>query len=132
MSYCSDLFDADYDLINPVSSQWSIVYQPHNVSVFYDCLIYFVIGLLLAPWTDSIVFLILLIIIYELLVAVYRRKDLFNYTNGYYLFDRLAISMSSILGFIVGRTLLGDVNLLQSADEFSFGDLMFWSSYNNL
>ena len=111
-------------IINRDSSQWSVVYQPHEQSVLYYCIIYFVIGIIWSPWSAGIVWLILFIVILEILLAIYRRHELLDYNAGYYLFDRVAMGMSTILGFIVGRTILGDDNPLWAADEFSWSDLI--------
>lgn len=125
MSYSSLVID-NPKIINPDSSQWSIVYQPHEQSVLYRCIIYFTIGLFIAPWSAGIVWLILFIIIFEIFLAIYRRQDLFNYNEGYYLFDRVALCAAPILGFIVGRTVIGDTNPLWAADEFKLSDWIPW------
>ena len=113
-------------IINRDSSQWSTVYQPHDQSVLYYCLIYFVIGLIVSPWSAGIVWLILFIVVHEIFVALYRRHDLLNYNSGYYLFDRVAMGAATILGFIVGRTIIGDDNPMLAADEFALANFLPW------
>src|SRR3990167_5349 len=120
-----NLIEPNCTIINPHRDQWNMVCQPHDISVLYNCIIYFTVGLVLSQWSESIVWLIIFIVVYELILAIYHRRDLFDYNQGYYLLDRLVISMSSILGFIVGRTLLGDTNPLKAGDDFSIEDLIF-------
>lgn len=68
----------------------------------------FTFGVLLSPWSSGLFFLVVFIIIYEIFYYVFTKGDARYYDS----FTRCGVICSSILGYIVGRTLSGDEILI--------------------
>lgn len=78
----------------------------------------FVFGILLGPWGSGLFFLVVFTIFYEIAYYLFINPDIVvpfadlsgrNYNpKVYIIFLRVGIMLSSILGFIVGRTLSED------------------------
>ena len=74
-----------------------------NATEMYQVILAFTIGVLFSPWNNGLFLFILFLIAYELL---------YFYATGFQLpywrlEGRVAIVMASILGFIIGRTVVG-------------------------
>ena len=63
----------------------------------------FCFGILLSPWSSGLFFLVIYTILYEIIYYIFTKGDPFYYS----VFVRTGVICSSILGFIVGRTLSG-------------------------
>lgn len=73
-------------------------------------------GILLSPWSSGLFFLIVFIIIYEIMVYLFTRAD----PNYYDVFVRTTVICSTILGYILGRTLSGDEILYEGIPDVPY------------
>ena len=78
-------------------------FNNNKATEMYQVILAFTIGILFSPWNNGLILFIIFIIAYEIL---------YFYATGFQtpywrLEGRLAIFMASILGFIIGRTLVG-------------------------
>jgi hypothetical protein len=69
-------------------------------------------GILLAPWSSGLIFLVISIIFYEFFYYLFTRGR----PPYYNLFVRTGCIMASILGYIIGRTLSQDDILMTGMD----------------
>lgn len=69
----------------------------------------FTYGIILSPWSSGLFVLIISIITYELLFYLFTH----GCPRYYNLFVRTTVIMSSVLGYIIGRTLSNDDILYQ-------------------
>lgn len=78
--------------------------QNENNSPMMQVIVSFVWGILLAPWSAGMIFLAASIILFEIFIYVFTKGN----PKYYNTFVRTGVICSSVLGFIVGRTLSGD------------------------
>ena len=94
----------EYHLLKPLNDLCINYYCDNKCSPIYQVIVSFFWGLLFAPWTYGLLFLIYFIVYQELLVYLFTRTK----TNYYNIFIRTGVIYSYILGFIIGRTLSCD------------------------
>lgn len=75
-----------------------------NSTRMYQILFSLCYGILISPWSGGLVFLIFWTLIYELLIYIFTKGN----PRYYNVFTRTGVIYSYFLGYIIGRTLLGD------------------------
>ena len=79
-------------------------FQNSNYTPMTEIVVSFVWGILLSPWNRGLIFLVSSIIVFEIMTYLFTKGD----PKYYNVFVRTGVICSSILGFIIGRTLSGD------------------------
>ena len=74
----------------------------HGDAVLFQFIFYFAIGLILAPFSFGFVIVLIFIILYEIWYANSVGTD------KYYGFERGALIGVFVLGFVIGRIIIGD------------------------
>lgn len=69
-------------------------------------------GVLLAPWSYGLIFLVISIVAYEVAFYIFTRRS----PQCYNLFVRTGVIFASIFGYLLGRTLSGDDILMTGMD----------------
>ena len=87
-----------------IVSDW---FQNEKSTRMFQAIFSFAFGMVLAHWGSGLFFLVLFIIFYEIAYYVFSHGKL-PYWDP---FTRVAVINSSLLGWIVGRTLLDDTVL---------------------
>jgi hypothetical protein len=83
-------------------------------TILFQIISAFTLGIIFAPWSKGLIFLIIFILCYE---AIY-----FNYYvnicnlpyNRYFFLVRFGVFCATLLGWLIGRSLMGDLNPLRS------------------
>lgn len=88
------------ELMQPFATAFKYWYNVYESTTMYRCISSLVFGMLLSPYGSGLFYLILFVLLGELITYIYNRHHLT-------LFDRLVVIMSSIFGYIIGRTVIG-------------------------
>jgi hypothetical protein len=83
-------------------------FQDERKTAIHQVIGSFTFGVLLSPWGQGIFFLAGFIIIYEIFFYLFTHGD----PRYYNVFVRTGVTMASILGFIIGRT-VSNVKILK-------------------
>jgi hypothetical protein len=79
-------------------------FQNIDYTPMMQVIVAFLWGVLLSPWSKGMIYLFASIVFYEILYYVFTHGNPLYYN----VFTRAGCICSSVLGFIVGRTLSGD------------------------
>jgi hypothetical protein len=94
----------EHNLLNPLNSLCINYYCDDKCSPIYQVILSLFWGLIFAPWTYGLLFMIYFIIYQELLYYLFTRTK----SKYYNIFIRTGVIYAYILGFIIGRTLSCD------------------------
>ena len=81
----------------------------YNFPIVFGIICSFFIGLIFAPWSKGIIYLILFIIVCEIIFAIQIKVKY----SAYLTFLRLGFLCVSIFSWIIGRMMVGDLNPLK-------------------
>lgn len=79
-------------------------FQNDSCTASVQIIIALVWGILLSPWSAGLIMLAASIVIYEIMIYIFTKGN----PKYYNVFLRTSAICSSVLGFIIGRTLSGD------------------------